>query len=83
MVEFLSTYLELERNLHIVLVDESILQELCLPERRLESHDQIFCKTLDILDPGLLGIEKALTNVRKLLQALAHSYFDLLGLLTV
>ena len=67
MVEFLYVYLKLERDLDIVLVDESILQELCLPERRLESHDHIFCKTLHILDPGLLGIEKALTNVRKLL----------------
>jgi len=43
MVEFLCTYLELESDLNKVLVDESILKELCLPERRLESHYQIFC----------------------------------------
>jgi hypothetical protein len=42
MFEFLFTYLELEGDFHEVLVDESILQELCLLEQRLESHDQIF-----------------------------------------
>ena len=81
MAEVVCTYLELEWDLHEILVDESILQELRLLERRLKSHDQIFSYIFHILDPGLLGIENTLTNVRELLQTLTNSYFDLLSLL--